>query len=157
MVDWCVVALWGGAVFGATFVATGGSFGRPSTPWRAQALGFLTMTAPVALYFAFCESSTARASIGKRALGLVVRTGLDGKPSFRVALLRNAIKFSPWECGHLVAQQAIYSGDGGFAPWVWAPAAVAFLGPVWWIASIVATGVAPYDRWTNVRVGRMRR
>jgi len=150
--DWLVVVLWGGMLFGGVMIATSGNPPRPENPWAAQAIGFLTMTVPVTLYFAFCEYSAWRASLGKRALGLVVSRETGERLSSRSALLRNAFKFAPWECGHALAQQAAFSGEGGIPAWVWGPAAVALVGPVWWLVAMFATGRTPYDRWTSARV-----
>ena len=152
-VDWLVVVLWGGVLFAAVMMATGGHPPRPENPWKAQVIGFLTMTGPVTLYFALCESSAWRASLGKRVLGLVVTSETGERLAFGSALLRNAIKFVPWEFGHTVAQQAAFSGEGGFAAWVWGPATVALVGPVWWLVALIETGRTPYDRWASARVG----
>jgi hypothetical protein len=153
-VDWLVVVLWGGVVFGAVMIATHGNPPRPDNPWMAQAIGIVSMTAPVTLYFAICESSAMRASLGKRMLGLVVTPESGGRLSFGSALLRSSLKFVPWEFGHTVAQQAAYSGEGGFPAWAWGPALVAFVGPLWWLGSMLTTGRTPYDRWVRARVGR---
>ena len=59
--DWLVVVLWGGILFGGVMIATNGNPLRPENPWAAQAIGLLTMTVPVTLYFALCESSAWRA------------------------------------------------------------------------------------------------
>jgi len=153
-VDWLVVLLWGGVLFGAVMIATNGHPSRPENPWAAQAIGFLTMTVPITLYFAICESSALRASLGKRALGLVVSSDTGGRLAFASALRRNAMKFVPWELGHTVAQQAAFSGEGGFPAWVWGPAILALAGPVWWLVAILTTGRAPYDRWALAQVLR---
>ncbi|MBI1381654.1 MAG: hypothetical protein GC161_11280 [Planctomycetaceae bacterium] len=150
--DWFVIALWGGLLFGVVMLATGGGPAPPENPWTAQALGFLTMTLPVTVYFALCESSSMRASLGKRLLGLVVSRESGERLSFASALLRNAGKFVPWELGHTVALQAALSGDAAFPMWVWGPLAVAFAGPLRWLVTVVATGRTPYDRWASARV-----
>jgi hypothetical protein len=152
--DWLVVVLWGGMLFGGVMIATNGNPPRLENPWAAQAIGLLTMTVPVTLYFALCECSSWRASLGKRALRLVVSRETGERLSLRFALLRNAVKFVPWECGHTLAQQAAFSGEGGFPAWVWGPSAVALVGPVWWLVAMFATGRTPYDRWTSARVAR---
>ena len=151
-VDWLVIAAWGGILFGAVMAATNGHPPRPSGPWAGQAIGFLSMTLPVTLYFAICESSRMRASLGKRALGLMVTGAAGERLAFGTALMRTAIKFLPWEFGHLVAQQAAFSADTAFPVWLWGPVVISFAGPVWWIASLVATGRTPYDKWTASRV-----
>ena len=153
-VDWSVIAAWGGILFGAVMVATSGRPPRPSGPWVGQAIGVLSMTLPVTLYFAICESSNMRASLGKRALGLMVTGAAGERLSFARAFIRTAIKFLPWEFGHLVAQQAAFSADSAFPVWLWGPVVTSFAGPVWWVASLVVTGRTPYDRWTAAVVAR---
>ncbi len=154
--DWLIIALWGGLLFGFSLLATGGELVRPGEPWAAQGLGFLTMTLPVTLYFAFCESSRWRASLGKRVAGLVVFRESGARLSFGRAFFRNAIKFVPWEFGHTVAQHAASAGSEEFPVWLWGPAAAAAVGPLWWFAAMCATGRAPYDRWTDARVMRLQ-
>jgi uncharacterized RDD family membrane protein YckC len=151
-VDWLVVVLWGGVLFGGVMILTSGNPPRPESPWKAQGVGLLTMTLPVTLYFALCESSALRASLGKRVLGLVVSGETGERLPFGSALLRSAIKFVPWEFGHTVAQQAAFSGEAGLPLWVWGPATVALVGPVWWLIAMIATGRTPYDRWAFARV-----
>lgn len=155
-VDWFVVAAWGGLLFGVVMLANGGHMPSPPGPWEAQAIGFLSMTLPVTLYFATTEGSGMQASLGKRVLGLVVCDDLGRQLAFRAALWRSACKFVPWEVGHLVAQQAACSGDAGLPPWVWIAVAIAFAGPVWWVAALMATGRTPYDRWSASHVERYR-
>lgn len=155
--DWLVVVLWGGMVFGAVTIATHGNPPAPEGPWTAQAIGLLTMTLPVTFYFALAESSRWRASLGKRALGLVVSSATGERLPLRSALLRNAVKFVPWECGHTLAQQAAFSGEGGLPTWVFVPAAIAFVGPVWWLVALFATGRTPYDRWASASVAESAR
>jgi len=58
----------------------------------------------------------------------------------------------PWEFGHAVAQQAIYAEGDSVPVWLWGAAAIAMLGPIWWIAAMFVTGETPYDRWTGVRI-----
>jgi uncharacterized RDD family membrane protein YckC len=155
--DWLVVVLWGGVLFSAVMVATGGNPPRPASPWKAQGIGFLTMTVPVTLYFALCDSSAMQGSLGKWILGLVVSRETGDRLPFGSALLRNGVKFVPWEFGHTVAQQAVFSGDGGVPTWVWGPAIVAFGGPAWWLIAMMATGRTPYDRWASARVASSAR
>ena len=134
-------------------IATGGKPPQPGSPWAGQAVSFLTMTVPFTLYFALCESSPMQASLGKRVLGLVVCRETGGRLSFGTALLRNAVKITPWEFGHMVAWQAVFSGEGGFPAWIWGSATIAFVVPVWWLVAIIAAGRTPYDRWALARVG----
>lgn len=107
----------GNHVLGIVMVVTGGNPPRPGGPWKAQAISLVAMTAPFALYFALGEASRWRGTLGKHLVGLVVHRRSEQRLSIGRALLRNAIKFVPWEFGQTVAHQAIYSSDGGFPLW----------------------------------------
>ncbi|MGN6701329.1 MAG: RDD family protein [Thermomicrobiales bacterium] len=78
--------------------------GSPTTErqrTRLHALGFVSLTLPVTLYFAAQEAASAGATLGKRALGLrVVTEHSGGRVSFGRALLRAGVKFLPWEIAH---------------------------------------------------------
>ena len=72
----------------------------PLDPVLSDLVAFITVILPVILYFAIQESSSRRATWGKRRLGLQVVT-LDGtKLSFWQAFLRSALKFLPWQIAH---------------------------------------------------------
>src|SRR5215510_660428 len=63
---------------------------------RAQFVGFLLITLPVALYFASSESSNSQATWGKQRMRLKV-TDYDGaRISFGRSLARTVLKFIPW-------------------------------------------------------------
>lgn len=125
--------------------------------WRSRWIGWSWSCWGVTLYFALCDSSAMRGSLGKRILGLIVSRETGDRLPFVSALLRNGVKFVPWEFGHTVAQQAVFSGDGGVPTWVWGPAIVAFGGPAWWLIAMMATGRTPYDRWASARVASLSR
>jgi uncharacterized RDD family membrane protein YckC len=93
-----------------------GALSRPAT---AEVLGFLLLTLPVVLYFAIYEASPREATLGKRALGLeVVR--LDGyRLSIWRALLREAVRFLPWELSHALLWRVALSADRRVLPfWI---------------------------------------
>jgi len=148
-VDWLVVALWGGLTFGVVMLVSGGNPVKPAGPGIAQIAGFLTMTLPVWLYFSVLESSGSMATLGKKVVGLRVVASSGDRLGFRASLLRNGLKFMPWELGHFVAQQAMYSETGS---WVYLPMALSLLGPIWWITSMIRTGHTPYDRLSGASV-----
>lgn len=84
---------------------------------RAQAAGFLLVTLPVTLYFAFGESSVRRATWGKAKLRLQVTDVHGGRVRFWRSLARTALKFVPWELSHTLIWTIAFST--GEAP-VWA-------------------------------------
>ncbi len=151
-VDWLVIALWGGALFGAVMVLSGGHVPSFSSPWTGQAIGFATMTVPVTLYFAISESSRAQASVGKRLLRLRVTTMSGGRLPLARSLLRSCVKFVPWECGHVVPYQTIYAGDDQVSVWVWGIAVVSLGLALMWVLTVLLRNRTPYDAWSGASV-----
>ncbi len=154
VIDWLMLALWMGVLFGAVMLATDGNPQRPAGPWHAQAIGFGSLTLPFVLYFALMERSSWHATVGKRLVGLIVFRSSGEPVSLARGLLRNAIKFAPWEFGHTLAQQLSFGSHETVPLWLWGPAIAATIGPVWWLASLMMAGSAPYDKWADVHVAR---
>lgn len=154
--DWLVIAVWGGIVFAAVIAFDSDGFSAPADPWTAQLLGLLVMTLPVVLYFSVTESSTMKGSPGKWVLGLEVETGSGRRLGLAAALIRNLVKLSPWEFGHMLAYQAVFSGESGLPVWTLVPAVIAFGGPIVWLVELFRMGRTPYDRISAAHV-RLRR
>ena len=68
--------------------------------WTGHSAMLVLLTLPVALYFALSESSQRKATVGKRAMKLVVGTPDGEHVSFGHAFLRAAGKLAPWEFFH---------------------------------------------------------
>jgi uncharacterized RDD family membrane protein YckC len=151
-VDWLVIVLWGGMLLAAVMALSDGRGPNIRSPWIAQGIGFVSMTVPVTLYFVVSESSRWRASVGKRLLRLSVTTTLGQRMPWARSLLRNTVKFIPWECGHMVAQQAIYAGHGQPPVWVWGFAAVSLALPLVWVVTALLRNRTPYDAWSEAVV-----
>ena len=71
----------------------------PIDPIRGQLLGFFTLTLPVTLYFALTEGWRG-ATPGKQIAGLSIETTRGHPPGFPASILRNVLKFLPWEIAH---------------------------------------------------------
>jgi uncharacterized RDD family membrane protein YckC len=85
----------------------------------AELGGFLLLTAPVILYFGLLEASPWQATIGKRALGVVVTSRNGERLPVGRALTREAIRFLPWEMSHALIWQIVLSPGGrSFPPWI---------------------------------------
>jgi uncharacterized RDD family membrane protein YckC len=69
-------------------------------PISAELVGFLTLTGPVILYFALTEASAWQATLGKRALRIVVVGPGGNRLPLARAIVREAIRFLPWEMAH---------------------------------------------------------
>lgn len=90
-----------------------------SHPLTAELLGFCLLTLPVVLYFALSEASFRQATLGKRALRLAVVDLQGGKLAAWRALLREAIRFLPWEMSHaLLWRVALAPDHASVSVWV---------------------------------------
>lgn len=71
-----------------------------ATPLTSDLAAFLLLVLPAILYFTISESSSIRATLGKRRLGIqVVRTDFT-RLSFGRAFLRSLLQFLPWQIAH---------------------------------------------------------
>lgn len=154
-IDWVVILLWAALLFAVVMIGSYHLAQNPGGPWRTQAIGFFSMTLPVILYFSLCEASAWRASIGKRLLSLQLSGKHAERAPFSRILLRNVVKFAPWELGHLVANQAIFSASE-VPGWVYVPMLLSLALPLWWLISIFLQGASPYDQLSGTKVTFIR-
>ncbi len=155
--DYVVLAAYIAVLTASSFLFGIGQFlsaGTLTGKMTSHAMAFLSLTLPVVLYFTITESGGRAASLGKRLMGLRV-LGPDGKPpAFPRALLRNAIKFAPWELAHA----AIWHTPGQpfidpMAPANLAVCIISILLVTAWVASLaMSDGRTPYDRLSQTRV-----
>jgi uncharacterized RDD family membrane protein YckC len=98
--DMPIIVAWGvvAAIVGFCMRELAGI--RPSEPWQLDLEAFLTLVLPVVVTFAWLEASSARATPGKRRMGVIVATRGGGRPGIGRSLLRSAVKFTPWQMGH---------------------------------------------------------
>ncbi len=69
--------------------------------WHTEAYTWLTISLPVWLYFILFESSSWKATPGKRLMRLqTVDSTSGGRINFLRSLLRTVIKLLPWELAH---------------------------------------------------------
>lgn len=163
--DYLVIAAYGLALAGLSFLLKDTALARgvvsfATTPATRQLLGFLVLTLPVILYFAFCESSTGRATWGKRVAGLEVVGLFEPRLSRPRTLVRALVKFLPWELAHgcLWRIEGWPMEPRQPTPTILAGLALSWLLVIVWIVSIfVARGRTPYDRAAGSRVLAVRR
>lgn len=127
-----------------------------ANPNSAELTAFVLLVVPVLLYFALFESSTARATWGKRARGLQVVTLAGTRVSLPRAIARNALKLLPWELTHACLWRISGWPLAARDPPLWASVGLVM---VWvivaiYVASLLSsrTGQTLYDRLTGVRV-----
>lgn len=160
VVDYLVMAVWLALLTAAAF-ATGAPdrLGLETSGGRviAHLTMFATVTAPVILGFAVMEASPLRGTPGKRILGLKVLRAEGGRAGFLRTLIRNGLKFLPWEAAHI----AIWYAPGQPfidppAAWnmaVWTGALTVAL--IYVLSLFLGTGRTPYDRAAGLAVRRI--
>ncbi len=86
------------------------------TQYSGEAVGFLTVTAPVSLYFLLFEASSSQATLGKRRIRLkVIRVKNGSRLSTARSLGRTALKFAPWELSHAMIWYIVFHPAGTVA------------------------------------------
>ena len=121
-------------------------------------VGFFTLSLPMLAYFTLFEAGPRHASPGKRLLGIAVQSE-EGPVTTGQALLRNGLKFLPWEIVHThmhINPAFLFSGETIHAGWVlgvWLPC----LAVVVYVAMLflAPAGRTPYDLAARTCVARM--
>ena len=163
-IDYLLIAAYL-ALLAATSLAVGWALRRerrlPATP-RERAWGhvvsFLSLTLPITLYFARAESLPRGATFGKRALGLRVITMGGDRVPFRCALLRAALKFTPWEIAHTTLWQTPgWPVEPRLTAFHWLGYGLSLLLSAWYVVTLFAgRHRTPYDRIAGTRVVAVR-
>lgn len=76
------------------------------TEFQSQWLTFLTSVLPITLLFTFLDYAK-NGSFGKTKVGLQL---VYQKKTVQASLIRNTIKFLPWQLGHMATIHSVYSG-----------------------------------------------
>lgn len=149
-IDYLVIVAYALLLFGITSLFGLTVFG----PIRGQVVGFVTLTLPVFLYFYLNERSTYRATIGKRVMNISVITNLQS--GNRNVLIRNVLKFLPWEIAHIGVHWIVYYSRMEMVTpnWVWAVLIlpqIVVLG--YMISAIIYKGEQSlYDKIANTKI-----
>ncbi|XOV68086.1 MAG: RDD family protein [Fluviicola sp.] len=116
-IDYAIIALYALILFGMAKMIGLGK--EPLSPVYAQLLGFATLTLPVFLYFYLSEKSKSRGTLGKRVVKIAVVCNETNNG--RHILLRNVLKFLPWEIAHTGVHWVMYYSKYDIQPpiWVW--------------------------------------
>lgn len=88
----------------------------PMHPVKGQLIGFTTLTLPVVLYCILMECSSRHATIGKR----IMKIAVSANAGTGNIVLRNVIKFLPWEFAHAGVLWINYVGKIETPMWIWA-------------------------------------
>lgn len=109
-IDWFLILIYGSLLFGAVILFAGEvKVSNPYNVARLQALGFVSLTLPVLIYFIASEYFWG-ASVGKRIMRLQLVTPEHQRPKLGQVVLRTCIKFLPWELAHFCVHHLVAAG-----------------------------------------------
>jgi len=162
LIDYCIIlgymALLA-ATIGLWYLATG-----TLPDWlgygvmTAELLGFLVLVLPVGLYLYFSEASVRQATIGKRALNLVVVSATTlRRPSRTQIAVRTIIKLLPWEVAHFFVWHTVAAtarGQSDFPLWLEIGLVGSIILPIVYVLMVAfdVRGRGPHDRAARTRV-----
>jgi len=116
---------------------------------RADLFAFFFLVLPVILYGAICESSAAQATWGKRRARLRVIDTHGRRVSLWRALLRNGVKYLPWQIAHTsIYQVNAYPQLASAGLWLSLGLALVYI----LVLALTKTHRAPYDWLAGTQV-----
>ena len=110
VIDYCIILVYIALLSGTTLFISNIFRLRLEAidPVTAELIGFTTLTLPVILYFTLSENGRYAGTVGKRKVGLQVVSNGPAKAGTGQLLLRNCIKFLPWELAHFFIYRLFY-------------------------------------------------
>jgi uncharacterized RDD family membrane protein YckC len=109
-IDYLIIVFYIGLLLGVTLIISKLFYLKLNNvnPVSGEIIAFLTLTLPVILYFTLSENGKNAGTIGKRKFALQVVSTSRTKANIRQLLLRNCIKFLPWELTHFFIYRLFY-------------------------------------------------
>ena len=146
-IDWLIISVYAGALVPLGLWLYERSVQLPPMGWNA--VSFVILVVPATVWMTAWEASGSGATPGKRLLSLRVRTLRGGRPGWRRAGIRNAIKIAlPWELGHTAAFLLADPRTGESLGLIGIACALVACGlaAVYVAALFIGQGRTPYDR-----------
>lgn len=110
VIDYFIILIYIGLLLGGTLLISRIFQLRLGNvnPVIGELIAFATLTLPVILYFMVSENGKHAGTIGKRKFGLQIVSKTLTKASIGQLLIRNCIKFLPWELAHFFIYRLFY-------------------------------------------------
>lgn len=155
IIDYGIIASYATGLFLVTRLLISITHWEPiNDPFNGQVVGFLTLTLPVIIYSYLTEKGIWCGTVGKKLLKLVVLT--DHNNRARNILLRNILKYLPWELAHTGVHWVVYytSNNMEVPTWTWLLLILPQLIVIIYFASILLSKgeTSIYDKFSNTRI-----
>ena len=123
LIDCLVIVAYALLLF-ALMISIKASTGWPSfkvSPLAGQLLSLISLTIPVLMYSILCEKSGYQAKIGKRFMHIQVKFTGQSVAMNQGIIMRNLLKFLPWEIAHTGVHWLSYYTDLNkpIPLWIW--------------------------------------
>lgn len=120
-IDYLTIVIYALLLFGiATFIQNQFNINTERlSPITGQIIGLITLTIPIFLYFYCSEKSLHEGTLGKRWMHIAVTNNQPDRN--KNILIRNILKFLPWEIAHFGVHWLLYYSSLEINPpiWVW--------------------------------------
>lgn len=138
LIDWSIILSYACVLLGIAFLLSRIRIIDLEVihPITGQLVGFFFLTLPVVIYCISMEAGSRHGTIGKRIMKIHV-AGIPGTK--RSIVLRNIIKFLPWECAHTGVQWIRYCHTTDTPAWIWVLLILPQVLMLFYFIAIVAT------------------
>jgi len=143
-IDYILILFYAGLLYLSSLLFqyfSANELGEPN-PLMGQVIGFLLLTLPVFLYFLLSEKSKRKGTIGKRISKIQVVVVAENKTdSIKPILVRNFLKFLPWEIAHTGVHWVLfYSRHNEQTPiWVYTLSIIPQVAMIFYFITIITT------------------
>lgn len=120
-IDYLIILAYAGLLF-ATSLLVSKTFSmdlQTFAPALGELLGFASLTLPVILYFTLSEKGKHAGTVGKRTFNLRVVSNGSAEAGLARLLVRNCLKFLPWEMAHFFVFRLVRFTRQGAQPPDW--------------------------------------
>ncbi|MFH0853321.1 MAG: RDD family protein [bacterium] len=157
IIDYLVIALYAGILFLLVYSAIKlFNLNTNVSSVIGQLIGMISLTLPVVLYFVIMENKSKQGTIGKNIKKIKVTDVNNQTASLKYIIIRNIIKFMPWEIAHLGIHWTIYFSNEGIEQpvWIWLVLVIPQVTVVIYLLSIVIdkNNRGIYDRISHTKV-----
>ncbi len=138
LIDWSIIVIYACVLLGIAFLLSRIRIIDLQVihPITGQLVGFFSLTLPVVVYCISMEAGSRHGTVGKR----ILKINVAGTPlTKRAIVLRNIIKFLPWECAHAGVQWVRFLNTTDTPVWIWVLLILPQVLMLFYFITIVAT------------------
>ncbi len=150
--DWLLFIVYAAVIFFAVSPFIQPAF--DDSPFVSELVGMLCVTLPLVLYFTISEWRWGH-TVGKRLTRLKVQSTGPGRMTLPQSVIRNVMKFAPWELAHFAIWHAFLFPDSPLNLLGYGALCLSYILVGWYgFCLLFRPGRAPYESLSRTRVVR---